>query len=188
MKETFLEDGDFTQAERDFLWQLQAFLRLSDEEADAHQLNHLRRLAWITEGNLPEIAASVNLQRGEVAHWEGPVTWKHLKTRRKRVAGTRAQSVRIAKGVRFKVGGTSGRTEEWQELQTVDEGKAIITSKRLLFVGMQKNLNVKHDKILDLEVYNDAVTIHRGTVNPTHFFMEDPAEFYAVLGTILQAG
>ena len=140
------------------------------------------------EGNLPEIAASVNLQRGEVAHWEGPVTWKHLKTRRQRVAGTRAQSVRIAKGVSFKVGGTSGRTEEWQDLQTVDVGKAIITSKRLLFVGAQKNLNVKHDKILDLEVYSDAVTIHRGTVNPTHFFTEDADEFYTVLGTVLATG
>lgn len=85
----------------------------------------------------------------------------------------------------FKVGSTPGRSEEWQEFQTVDEGKAIVTSGRLLFVGAKKNLNVKHDKILDLELYSDAVQIHRGTVNPTYFFMEDPATFYAVLSTAL---
>lgn len=100
----------------------------------------------------------------------------------------RSASIAVSpSGVRFKVGATPGHTEEWQEFQTVDEGSAFITSGRLLFFGMQKNLNIRHSKILHLDVYNDAVTIHRGTVNPTYFFMEDPAEFYTVLSTALAA-
>ena len=188
LREAIVEHGELTQAERDFLAELQSWLQLSDEEAGADELDYLWRLAWIAEGNLPVIRTGVNLKKGEVAHWEGAATWKHLRTRRKRVAGTRSQSVRVTKGVRFKVGGTPGRTEEWQEFQTVDEGRAFITSGRLLFFGKQKNLNISHSKIMHLEPYKDAVTIHRGTVNPTYFFMEDAVTFYAVLSTALEAG
>ena len=179
--------GDFPQSDRDFLQQLQDFLKLSDEEADAEELDQLRHLVWIAEGNLPEIATSVNLKKGEVAHYEGEVTWQHLRTRRKRVAGTRSRSIRVAKGISFKTGSTPGHTEEWQEFQTVDEGRVIVTSQRLLFMGAKKNLNLKHDKILDMELFADAVLIHRGTVNPTYFFMDDPKTFFTVLSTALAA-
>lgn len=186
LKEKLLEDGNFTEAERDYLKQLQGFLNLGDEEADSQQLDHLRYIARICEGNLPEIETTVRLKKGEVAHYEGFTTWQHLKTKKKRVAGSRGRSMRVAKGVSFKVGATPGYTKEWEQFQTVDEGKVIVTSQRLLFVGAKKNLNVKHEKILDTEYFSDAVKVHRGTVNPTYFFVDDPSVFFAVLSTVLE--
>ena len=186
LKEKMLKDGDFTEVERDYLNQLQGFLNLSDEEADSQRLDHLRHVAWICEGNLPEIETTVRLRKGEVAYYEGFTIWQHLKTRKQRVAGSRGQSVRVAKGFSFKVGATPGYTKEWEEFQTVDEGRVIVTSQRLLFVGAKKNLNIKHEKILDLEYFSDAVKVYRGTVNPTYFFMDDPSVFFAVLSTVLE--
>jgi hypothetical protein len=186
LKEAILKHSDFTQGERDFLGELQAFFSLTDEEASAQELDHIREVVFIVEGNLPEIDSTVRLTRNEVAHFEGPATWMHLKTRRKRVAGSRAQSVRIAKGIRLRSNSTPGKTVEWEEFQPVSEGKVVVTSKRLLFVGDKKNFNVKLDKILDLELFPDAVMIYRGTVNPTYLFMDDVARFYAVLSTVLE--
>jgi len=186
LKENLLENGDFTEGKRNYLKELQGFLNLSDDEADSHELDHLRHIAWICEGNLPEIETTVRLRKGEVAHYEGLTRWRHLKTRKKRVAGSRGRSVRISKGVSFKVGAIPGYTEEWEEFETVDEGKVIVTSQRLLFVGARKNLTVKHENILDIEYFSDAVKVHRGTANPTYFFMDDPAVFCAVLSTALE--
>jgi ribosomal protein L7/L12 len=176
-----LDDGHLTAGEREQLKSLQDYIRLDDEEAGAKELDRLRLLISIVEGNLPQITPSVNLQKKEVAHLETTTKWCHLATRRKRVAGTRAKSVRLSKDFRFKIPATSGHTEEYTELQTVDEGKVIITSKRLIFVGKKKNLNTKLDKILDLDPYTDAVAVHRGTRYPTIFMLEDPKMFYAVL-------
>ncbi len=46
---------------------------------------------------------------------------------------------------------------------------------------MKKNLNVKLDRILDFELHGDAITVHRGTTNPTIFMLKDPKMFHAVL-------
>lgn len=186
IKDKLLSDGEFPESEHRFLNQLQSYMQLSDKEAQTDKLNHLRSLAIIAEGNIPHIETSVRLKKGEIAHYEGAVSWKHLKTRKKRVAGSRGQSVRIAKGVSFKVGATRGRTEEWQEFQLVDKGRVVVTSKRLLFIGRQKNLTVSLSRILDIELFTDAVKIHRGTVNPTFFFMDDPSLFFTVLSVVLE--
>lgn len=182
--ESFFEDSHLSVEERQYLSEVQHFFGLSDAEADAQKLDHIRHLTDISEGNLPNLSTSVRLQKGETGHYEGPVTWKHLKTRRKRVAGSRSSSIRVAKGIRIPIGGTPGHTEEYEEFVTVDEGKTVITSKRLLFFGSKKNFAVKYDKIMELEYYSDGVKINRGTVNPTYFVMDDPSLFYVVLSTL----
>jgi|GEM_PF-4905542 len=184
-KDEYLGGDDFSQKGRDYLKALQSFFELTDEEAESDRLDYIRYVAWIAEGNLPEIDTIVRLKKGEIAHYEGQVQWKHLKTKRKRVAGTRGQSVRVAKGVSFRVGATPGHTQEWEEFQVVDEGKVMITSQRLLFFGAKKNLNIKHEKIMDLEYYTDAIKIHRGTVNPTYFFTDDAGVLFTILSVAL---
>jgi hypothetical protein len=183
LKEKYLEDANLTEDKREFLRTIQGFFGLSDEEAETDELDRIRHLVWITEGNLPQIEAIVMLKKEEIAHFEGDVIWRHLKTRRRRVAGTRAQRVKIAKGVSFKVGGTPGHSEEYQEFQDVDQGKLIVTNERLLFFGGKKNLNIKLDKIMEVETYSDGVKIQGGTVNPTYFLMENSTLFSVILLT-----
>ncbi len=187
LKEKFIEGAKLTHSKREYLRRLQNYFGLSDEEAETNELDQIRYLVWITEGNIPEVEATVKLKKDEIAHFEGNVVWRHLKIRRRRVAGTRSQRVRIAKGVSFKVGNTPGYSEEYQEFQDVDQGKVIITSDRLLFLGGKKNLNVKLSKIMDVENYSDAVKIQRGTVNPTYFFMDNPALFSVILLTAIES-
>jgi hypothetical protein len=158
LKEEKLNEGSMSEAGREELRAAQQFLHLRDVEADAENLDRLRSLTFICEGNLPQVNTSIRLKKNETGHYEGPVKWCHLKTRRKRVAGSRGQSVRIAKGLSFKIGASQGYNTEWQELQTVDEGKVVLTSRRMLFIGKQKNLNVSYEKIMDLELYSDGVT------------------------------
>lgn len=187
LKEEFVEGANLTHAKREYLRILQLFFGLSDEKAEAKELDQIRYLVWISEGNLPQIETTVKLKKEEVAHFEGDVTWRHLKTRRRRVAGTRSQRVKVAKGVSFKVGGTRGYSEEYQEFQDVDRGKVLITNERLLFFGGKKNLNIKLNKIMDVENYSDGVKIQRGTVNPTYFLMENPALFSIILLTAMES-
>lgn len=181
LKGAILETGRITKEERENLRALQAYLHLDDSIADVARLDYVRYLASVLEGNVPEIETDIRLQSDEVAHYETSTRWCHLKTRRKRAAGSRGTSIRIAKGISVPVGKTQGHTEEWEELQTIDEGRVVITSKRLLFIGPKKNLTVKHEKILHLDLYNDAVAVHRGTVDPTIFMLDEPVLFYTIL-------
>jgi hypothetical protein len=186
LKEKFINDAKLTHSKREYLRMLQNYFGLSDEEAENSELDQIRYLVWITEGNLPQIETTVNLKKDEIAHFEDNVVWRHLKTRRRRVSGTRSQRVKIAKGVSFKVGGTPGYSKEYQEFQDVDQGKVIITSDRLLFFGGKKNLNVKLNKIMDVENYSDGVKIQRGTVNPTYLFMDNSTLFSVILLTAME--
>ncbi len=114
LRQQAVGDGYLTAGERDQLKSLQSYVGLDDQVAKASELDRVRTLTNIIEGNLPQITPSINLQKNEVAYLETITTWCHLKTRRRRKAGTRTQRVRVAKGIYIKFQGTPGPIEEWR--------------------------------------------------------------------------
>lgn len=79
-------------------------------------------------------------------------------------------TIRIYKGIYYRMG-TSQRTgESHTELRKVDEGTLVITSERFAFMGRVSTISVRLSKIIGVSVYADAVGLHfEGKDKPTYF-------------------
>lgn len=73
--------------------------------------------------------------------------------------GSQGVSIRVMKGVSYRVGQQRGQLHSQTGLVTVSDGYFIITNKRLVFSGSRKSVSTNFDKLLDLEVYSDAIKI-----------------------------
>ncbi len=77
-------------------------------------------------------------------------------------------SVRVAKGVSFRVGGF--QSESNYELRAIDSGTLILTTKRLIFTGSKKNMNTDLRKILAVKPYDNGIELRRTGVKKTQYF------------------
>jgi hypothetical protein len=153
-----------SHATREALRELQGALALGNAQTRTPEIDRLRMLSHIVEGNLPVVTTAVSLHKGETAHLEMAARLCHLVERRKQ-----------------------GQT--WHELRTLDSGRVLVTSQRLLFIGGEKNVNVKLDNILHLEMTTapSGVRVHRGTQNPDIFVVGDPELLATVLHSARKA-
>jgi hypothetical protein len=70
-------------------------------------------------------------------------------------------TIRIAKGVSFRLAGSQGRSESVDELRVIDRGTLLLTSKRLAFLGAMRTNNVDLQDLISVEPYTDGVSVHR---------------------------
>lgn len=108
-------------------------------------------------GNIP-----VNLQKNEQIIWVFQNS-KYLedKSRRKFVGGSQGVSLRIAKGVYYRVGSFKGNSVSYTERVHVDTGAVIITNKHIYFAGPKKSMRVPFAKIVSFEPFSDGLGIMR---------------------------
>lgn len=132
-------------------------------------------IARVNDGRLPEFDSTrIMLKKGEVAHLEtSAALLKEVQIREFR-GGSRGVSFRIAKGVSYRVGASRGQMHViGTELQTQDEGTLTITSKRAVFAGVRKTIEVSFAKLLGMNVYTDGVQFHvSNRQNPSLFRVE----------------
>ena len=123
------------------------------------------------DGSLP-----INFQKGESVVWAFPDS-KYLedKTRRQFVGGSQGVSVRLMKGVYYRVGAFKGEAVESTERVHVDSGLVVVTNKNIYFVGPQKSFRVPYQKIVSFEPFSDGVGIMRDatTAKPQIFVTGD---------------
>jgi len=145
------------------------YFNLSNHELDVHGgLTKTVKAAIIRDilnGIVPERIANssslpVNLQKNEKIIWAFADT-KLLedKTRRQFVGGSRGVSVRVMKGVYYRVGEFKGHTIETTERVQVDSGWFIIASKNIYFVGNRKGMRIPYGKIVSFDPYSDGIGI-----------------------------
>jgi hypothetical protein len=87
-------------------------------------------------------------------------------------AGSRGVSIRVMKGVSFRVGAMAGHSESHEVLRDIDVGTLILTSERLIFAGSVRTTNVQLADLLTVQLYSDAISV-------SHRRKEKP-EFYAL--------
>ena len=76
-------------------------------------------------------------------------------------SGSSGVSFRIAKGVRYRVGQTRGRSVVvGTELQVEDSGVLAVSSQRLAYLGSRKTLEVPYAKLMNVEVFTDGLVVH----------------------------
>jgi len=153
-------DGVINAAEEAQLDKLETFLRIPPAEiaSEKRELRRLRTLAEIQSGNPPIInTPNVILQKGEVAYWAEPATLLEERVVGRRYeGGSQGVSFRIMKGVTYRVGAHRGNIVIDRAVVPVSSGELIVTSKRVVFRGDRKSINLRLDKLLEVQLYSDG--------------------------------
>lgn len=106
-----------------------------------------------------------NLKRGEQILWVFP-DGKYLEEKilSKRVGGSKGVSVRVCKGVYYRVGAFKSHSIQYKDTITY-QGCIGITDKHLYFSGVDKSFRIRLDKIVSLEPYLDGISIYQEKAN-----------------------
>lgn len=134
------------------------------------------------EGNLP-----FNFQKNEKLVWvfQG-VKYYEQKVRREYVGGYHGVSIRIAKGLYYRVGAFKGHPVERTEMTFLDSGLLGVTDKHLYFSSTSKSFRIPYNKIVSMTPYSDGIGIQRDaeTAKPQTFILGDGWFIYNLLSNI----
>lgn len=145
-------------------------------------------LLWrIDNGDLPVLSVPIKLQRGETCHAVAQATWLEMRTRTDRINyGGPVASIRIMKGLRYRVGSVRVQRITRDELTEIDRGTVYLTNKRVIFDGAKKNTTLRLSALLSFTPFNDGVVLEKSTGKPPHLLLQGDVElFTAILGAAL---
>jgi len=156
-------NGQVTSKKEADLGKIQLFLKIPDEEI-ANSKKELARLRLVTEiqnGNLPDLSVQdVILQKNEIAHWSEPASLLEERVVDRRYeGGSHGVSIRIVKGIYYRVGSQRGHLVTDKAVVPISWGDLIITNKRIIFRGDSKSFNVRLDKLLETHLFSDGLRI-----------------------------
>ena len=130
-------------------------------EVDQARLETLARVAQAATGSGGGLASGIMLRTGEAALWTGPASLVEPRRQQGHYAGAYSGvSFRVAKGVRYTVGGTRGHYVPGPELQTpIDNGRAVITTGRVVFTGGKATREWTFSKLVSMDSSADDSTV-----------------------------
>ncbi|HRE13437.1 MAG TPA: hypothetical protein PLD37_04495 [Usitatibacteraceae bacterium] len=181
-------DGVVTELEVAELAKLQHFLMIPEVEVakSKKELMRLRLLNEIQQGNIPTISINnVILQKAEKPYWSeaGSILEERVVNRRYE-GGSQGVSIRIAKGLTYRVGAHRGHLVSDTAVLPVSSGDLIITNRRVIFRGDSKSFNIRLDKLLEMKLFGDGIrlTDEKGKPRIVKFNEEGNSE---IVGAIL---
>jgi len=184
-------DNRITVEEERELQEIKRFLKIDDVAiaGTTRELQRLRILTEIEQGNLPEIELNdLARKKGEISHWSEPGSLiEERVVRRGYQGGSHGVSFRIMKGVSYRIGAHRGKLVSEKANVAVSEGELIITNLRVAFRGDQKSFNLLLSKVLDVDLFSDAIRITGETGKPRliQFGREGNADIVGMLVTRL---
>ena len=119
------------------------------------------------EGKIPDRmrldeCLPINFQKGEQIVWAFPNSkYYEDKTSRQYIGGSHGASIRIMKGVYYRIGAFRGHAVDSVERIHVDTGWVVLTNKNIYFSGAHKSMRVPYSKIVSFEPYSDGIGIRR---------------------------
>lgn len=187
----FSKDEVIDDNEAESLSKLKSILLLGlSDVADLDQHLELQQHIWqLKRGELPTIDIPVPLKKKEIAHFAfQPVEFHQERVvKRGYEGGSRGVSIRIAKGVTYRVGGHRGQLVSRTAIVQLDTGELFLTSQRLIFSGPQKSFSVPAAKILNTTAYGDGFSFVRDSTaasNKPFYLMYNDMDY---MGTALSA-
>jgi hypothetical protein len=95
------------------------------------------------------------------------VTWLEPRTVTRSVsyAGV-SSSIRIARGVRFRLGNVVPVRHTVDRLTRIDAGPLYVTNTRLILRGASRNITVRLSSLLGFEVYANGVELQKASGRP----------------------
>lgn len=179
--DTYLEDGLIEVEEEKALDCFIDSTGISVEEiskspAYEHYIQSLV-LRDIQEGKTPNRVEITSLPI-LLAKKEYPI-WAYLKvkgyerkTGKEYVGGSRGTSIRVCKGVYYRIGGSKGHSVDYQYTQPLGSGSLIITNKALYFVCQYSTIKVLISKITSVEPFSDGIGIVKDAAKPRPLYFE----------------
>lgn len=171
----FLEDGVLDESEEKRLMELKERFSLSQAELDSTgaltKVTKAAVLRDVLNGVIPQRMSvngglPINLQKGEQVVWVFPnADYLEDKTRRQYVGGSQGVSIRVVKGVYYRVGAFKGEAIDRTERVRVDTGLVAITNKHIYFAGPAKSLRLPFAKIVSFQPFSDGVGVIRDTAS-----------------------
>ena len=171
----FLEDGVLDESEEKPLVELKNRFSLSETDLDVKGaftkivkagvirdvLNGVIPRRMKVEANLP-----INLRKDEEVVWVFPgCEYLEDKTRRQYVGGSQGVSIRIMKGLYYRVGAFAGQPVDRTERVHIDTGMVVVTNKHIYFAGPIKAVRVPYVKIVSFQPFSDGIGIIRDALN-----------------------
>lgn len=136
-----------------------------DLQIDAKTNNILSKLRhyWSIENEeLSIVNTSISLQKGEVCYYQNSCRWlEHRKVTKGVSYSGVSGSFKIAKGIRYRVGYVKPKRVTVDTLSEIDKGNLFLTNKRIIFMGANKNSNIKYSSVLSIVPYSDGVGIEK---------------------------
>ena len=174
--ESVLDNHMMSETEEANIWALHQALSLrhrSPETLIAESLvTQARALRDIQQGtapsNLPHAREELpfNFQKTERLIWSFERVDYYEAKRRVRYHGrSQGVSLRIARGVYYRIGGHAGERVETYETVHADTGVLAITSRHLYFAGDDKSFRIRHDRIVSYHPYTDGIGVVRDVAN-----------------------
>lgn len=161
------------QALREDEWQRIAHGGMSD--AKQHDCDIAAWMTALVEGRVPlprmRCGQDIMLHKGEeVCVSLDNIQLLEPRSVRTSYGGYTGPTIRIAKGLSWRVGAFASRSTSHEEIQTIDSGVLTLTTKRLVFLGSKRNATADLSKILAMEPYSDGIcVVTSGRQRPQYF-------------------
>jgi len=178
-------DGEYSPEGETRLQELYTNLDITpDYDAIASEVMEKGRLLWkIKNENLPVIKPDINLASSEICHYTTLTDYYEYKTVTSKIGyfGP-ALRLKIVKGFYYKAGIYNIKRSTEEKLTKIDSGKIYITNKRIILIGTNKTINIRLNKILDIELFSNGMKIIKDVGRNIFFSYFNEAD---LLGLIL---
>jgi hypothetical protein len=119
------------------------------------EMHRIESGAPLTVGN----PSGLLLKKNEVGHLCLPSSMLEERVvARNYAGGSRGVSIRIVKGVRYRIGSQRGQMTSQTGMVTVSDGYLVITNQRIVFSGDRKTVSTPLKKLIDFNLFADAVS------------------------------
>lgn len=144
---------------------------------------------WLIENGLaPTIDVDIALHEGEEAYYSTAARWAEMRIKPVEApSGDPSASMRVMKGVRWRVGTPAPDRVTEEQLTVVDSGTLHITSKRVVFRGGMKNVALQLGSLLGIRVFRDGIQFEKATGRSPYALFSDDVELASVLLTSVLA-
>lgn len=193
----YLDDNLISPNEERNLMAYSSFFSLSQNELDhnkawtrcamgaaLHDVMNTGITKRITFTNVP-----FNLQKDEQLVWMFNNTrYLEEKTYRQYVGSSQGVSIRIARGVYYRVGSFKGHPVESSQMVHIDTGVLGLTTKNIYFTGTRKSTKIPYKKIVNFNPYSDGIGIHRdaASAKPQVFILDESWFAYNLMVNLAQ--
>lgn len=171
----FLKDNVLSEEEETRLITFSKQLGLTQADLDEHHMftrvTMNATLREVLAGRVPNsqvIRGDIpfNFLKGETLVWLFTnVPYYEEKTSRSYVGSYQGASIRIMKGVYYRVGGFKGQPVETTALARIDTGLLGVTTQHVYFAGGHKSFRIPYPKIVSFAPFSDGIGITRDAAN-----------------------
>lgn len=196
--EYFLEDGILDVNEEARLVQFKEHFAISQAELDINgaltRITKAAVLRDVLDGKIPQRLSvdgrlSINFQKSEQLVWAFPQSsYLEDKTRRQYVGSSQGVSIRVMKGLYYRVGAFKGHPVDQTVRVHVDSGWVAVTNKNIYFAGSLKSVRIPFTKIVSFEPFSDGIGVMRdvATAKPQIFVTGDGWFTYNLVTNLAQ--